>query len=513
MIKLRDLLDARRLGLIVLAGDEGLSVWLRCVQVVEDDSPDLIGGELVLTTGRWHRSAADSDKYVAAIAGQGAAALAVAMHRGGVVPADLVAACMRCGLPLVQIPGGVSCESVSEFATTLIVDRRGRALVETLARERALVEAAASPGAGHAALLDVLQRETGSRVWLLTRGAAFYPHNGTEPSSEELSAVGAAVATRRNVVELVVRDSAFALFPVGGRTSLRPRAHLIVAAAGEELSGDLRQAIEQTVLFLNHRFDQQRAVRAFHRRCEDELMRWIASDEATHGSVDGWVRALGIKPTGHVVCLVVRIAHGGRGQELREALDDMADAVDMPRITVTSDHDVGIALLAGHRANDAERAIARLRILLSADPETCAAVAGTSSVIATDVADVTRAFLDARQVCRLNELRNTEPEADPRTDHPLSAILLRIDYAARTSLHAAVLAPLLAYDKEHGSELVHSLDVFLSSNGQWTASAAALNVHVNTLRYRLGRIEEITGRSFGSMADRVDFYVALRSRP
>jgi PucR family transcriptional regulator, purine catabolism regulatory protein len=38
-------------------------------------------------------------------------------------------------------------------------------------------------------------------------------------------------------------------------------------------------------------------------------------------------------------------------------------------------------------------------------------------------------------------------------------------------------------------------------------------VHVNTLRHRLDRVEQLTGRDLGSMEDRVDLYIALRSRP
>jgi DNA-binding PucR family transcriptional regulator len=34
---------------------------------------------------------------------------------------------------------------------------------------------------------------------------------------------------------------------------------------------------------------------------------------------------------------------------------------------------------------------------------------------------------------------------------------------------------------------------------------------VNTLRLRLGRIEELTGRDLSSMDDRVDFWIALRT--
>jgi DNA-binding PucR family transcriptional regulator len=35
-------------------------------------------------------------------------------------------------------------------------------------------------------------------------------------------------------------------------------------------------------------------------------------------------------------------------------------------------------------------------------------------------------------------------------------------------------------------------------------------VHVNTVRYRIGRIEELTGRDLSALPDRVDFFLALR---
>ena len=37
----------------------------------------------------------------------------------------------------------------------------------------------------------------------------------------------------------------------------------------------------------------------------------------------------------------------------------------------------------------------------------------------------------------------------------------------------------------------------------------AIRLHVNTLRYRIGRIEELTGRDLSKLEDRVDFYLAL----
>lgn len=98
-----------------------------------------------------------------------------------------------------------------------------------------------------------------------------------------------------------------------------------------------------------------------------------------------------------------------------------------------------------------------------------------------------------------------------RAEQSLSAQLLARDDRSLSVLHDAVLAPLVAYDRANGSHLVHTLHVFLSTCGQWNTSAARLKIHVNTLRYRLGRVEKLTGRSLSSMSDRVDLHLAIRT--
>jgi len=75
-----------------------------------------------------------------------------------------------------------------------------------------------------------------------------------------------------------------------------------------------------------------------------------------------------------------------------------------------------------------------------------------------------------------------------------------------------VIGPLLAYDQRHNAELVPTLREFLACSGSWNACAARMYVHVNTVRYRIRRIEELTGRDLSSLDDQVDFFLALRIR-
>jgi hypothetical protein len=80
------------------------------------------------------------------------------------------------------------------------------------------------------------------------------------------------------------------------------------------------------------------------------------------------------------------------------------------------------------------------------------------------------------------------------------------------SFRDRLLGPLLAYDERHRAELLPTLREFLACSGSWNACAARMYVHVNTVRYRIRRIEELTGRDLSRLDDQVDFFLALRIR-
>ncbi|MCC3651048.1 PucR family transcriptional regulator ligand-binding domain-containing protein [Streptomyces sp. S07_1.15] len=80
----------------------------------------------------------------------------------------------------------------------------------------------------------------------------------------------------------------------------------------------------------------------------------------------------------------------------------------------------------------------------------------------------------------------------------------------RRAFTARLLEPLRDYDRRHRAELIPTLESFLDSDGSWTRCAARLHLHVNTLRYRVGRIEQLTGRDLSRLEDKLDFFLALR---
>ncbi|WP_231631021.1 PucR family transcriptional regulator, partial [Streptomyces clavuligerus] len=97
--------------------------------------------------------------------------------------------------------------------------------------------------------------------------------------------------------------------------------------------------------------------------------------------------------------------------------------------------------------------------------------------------------------------------------HELASHVLLLPFVpddVRRAFTARLLDPLREYDGRHRAELIPTLDAFLESDGSWTRCAQRLHLHVNTLRYRIGRIEQLTGRDLSRLEDKLDFFLALR---
>jgi sugar diacid utilization regulator len=99
------------------------------------------------------------------------------------------------------------------------------------------------------------------------------------------------------------------------------------------------------------------------------------------------------------------------------------------------------------------------------------------------------------------------------SDEVTSSVLLlaAVPDDVRQAFATRVLGPVLDYDRAHGAGLCETLKTFLDCSGSWNRTAAHLHLHVNTVRYRIARVEELTGRDLTQLADRVDLFLAVRS--
>jgi len=133
---------------------------------------------------------------------------------------------------------------------------------------------------------------------------------------------------------------------------------------------------------------------------------------------------------------------------------------------------------------------------------------------AEGVAALSGALNEAGSARRLAALRGTTAISVVTSDEVASheLFLASVPASVLRSFRERLLGPLLSYDERHRAELVSTLREFLACSGSWNACAAKMYVHVNTVRYRIRRVEELTGRDLSSLDDQVDFFLALRIR-
>ncbi len=157
--------------------------------------------------------------------------------------------------------------------------------------------------------------------------------------------------------------------------------------------------------------------------------------------------------------------------------------------------------------------IRRAQPVLESDRSQVRLTVGVSAPAAS-VTALAGALHEAGSARRLAALRGTAAISVVTSDEVASheLLLATVPASVLRSFRERLLGPLQAYDERHRAELLPTLREFLACSGSWNACAVTMYVHVNTVRYRIRRIEELTGRDLSRLDDQVDFFLALRIR-
>jgi PucR C-terminal helix-turn-helix domain/Purine catabolism regulatory protein-like family/GGDEF-like domain len=484
-MQLRDVLDQGGPGLALLTGEEHLDRPVRRVYTTDllDPRRYLAGGEVVLSGLMWRRTAADSEAFVAALAQARVTALGAGEAAYGSVPPDLVDACRRHRVPLFAIPVQVSFRAITEAITD---------------RHRSLVAAMA----GGARLADLLPRAAAdlrASCWVLSATGRLIA--GTGPLPADLTAAHPPGGTYS-------RHPAGTRHPAGGP----PRLDAWLVACSPPQPDE--SVAELVTLVALARAQHDEGVRV-ERRLTAELVRLLGG-AATDADVAAGLRACGLSPDGTFLVVVARFDGAGGA-----VLDELVRPVAADAAVADVDGEAMAVLpLDGDLDGDLDRDLDRTAGALGAIREgvrslepvlggarLAVGVSGPAAGAAALPAAV-REARHAREYAAAEAGPATVVHAGELASHLL--LLAGLPAATRRSFHGRLLGPLAEYDRTHAADLVRTLDTFLDCSGSWTQSAARLHVHVNTLRYRIGRIEQLTGRDLSRFADRVDLYLALR---
>ncbi|MEV7190232.1 PucR family transcriptional regulator ligand-binding domain-containing protein [Streptomyces sp. NPDC093510] len=556
-MRLRALLDTDALGLRLLGGEDELDRTVRGVMTTDlrDPSRYLAGGELVLTGLAWRRDASDTEPFVRTLASAGVAALAAGEAELGDVPDDIVQACARHRLPLFAVNESVAFATITEHVVRQVSGERAGDLAAVVDRHRRLMTSGPA-GGGPDVVLDLLGTDLDLRAWVLSPAGRVIAGSGaagtTLPAPLCARLAGehlAAVRTGRRGPHRVTVDSVtYSLFPI--RTSGRGTAGAardvresvlsdwvlaVEADAGDwpEERLDLLQGVTQLIAVERDRRDAARTVR---RRLAQEVLELVQTgaapaEIAARLRVAAPVLLPGLGTAPHWQVVVARVEWEGGDVDggpvaqslLEEILVDPRSAGPEPsdRIAVAHTGDEAIALVplpaVSGEHDGPETGLLADALLASVHDPLSAGLDGDGRLTLGVSASVHSAeglrgaLEEARHARRVAAARPGRVCAAGHQELASHVLLLPfVPDDVRRAFTARLLDPLREYDQRHRAELIPTLEAFLDCDGSWTRCAARLHLHVNTLRYRVGRIEQLTGRDLSRLEDKLDFFLALR---
>jgi sugar diacid utilization regulator len=85
------------------------------------------------------------------------------------------------------------------------------------------------------------------------------------------------------------------------------------------------------------------------------------------------------------------------------------------------------------------------------------------------------------------------------------------DPAELHRFYAETIEPLVNYDDQYETNLVHTVDTFLAADGNVAGTAQRLFTHRHTIRYRLERVKDLTGLDCSSTDGRERLSLGLKS--
>ncbi|MEU6799647.1 PucR family transcriptional regulator [Streptomyces neyagawaensis] len=569
-MRLRALLDTDALGLRLLGGEDELDRTVRGVMTTDlrDPSRYLSGGELVLTGLAWRRDATDSEPFVRILVGAGVTALAAGEAELGAVPEDLVVACARHRLPLLAVNESVAFATITEHVVRQVSGERAGDLAAVVDRHRRMMTSGPA-GGGPDVVLDLLGSDLDLRAWVLSPTGRLIagPKVAGPALPAELCArlagehLAAARTGRRGPYRVGVGTTTYSLFPISGagrsgnaaasdvrETVLSDWLLAVEADAGDWPAErlDLLHGVTQLIAVERDRRDAARTVR---RRLAQEVLELVQAGSAP-AEIAARLRVaapvllpgLGAAPHWQVVVArveweeqgpeadntggrrAVRIDGGPVAQALLEEIlvDPLATGPEhSDRIAVAHTGDEAIALVplpavsTEHDGSEsglhADTLLAAVRDPLSAGLDGDGRLTLGVSAAVHSAEGLRGALEEARHARRVAAARPGRVCAAGHQELASHVLLLPfVPDDVRRAFTARLLDPLRDYDRRHRAELIPTLEAFLECDGSWTRCAARLHLHVNTLRYRVGRIEQLTSRDLSRLEDKLDFFLALR---
>ncbi|MEU2577323.1 PucR family transcriptional regulator ligand-binding domain-containing protein [Streptomyces anulatus] len=527
-IPLAELLAREELGLRRIAGPADADLlWVHTSEMA-DPYPYLLGGELLLSAGVL---LADPDHYVGRLVEAGAAALGFGVRPvHETVPAALIEACDRQGLPLLEVPPETPFTTIARAVWRLMAEARHRELRRVTRAQQALATAAARPDPVPA-VLQQLATQLGGRAVLLTARGQEVHAAGRRPDPEAagaLTRLARVVARERpgspSSATDTQRGTHLSAYALGGGEGL-----VLALATRRRESGDHTVAGIAVVLLSLLAAPHQGADAAGRSAALVRMLLGASPAEVAPllGSTGPWTviharrtdgapaDALTAGALGASLGTALVDAERGAGEAVRvllgpgpepdriaarpgETAPEPARPTARPGETAT-EPDL-IAARPGETAPEPARPMAQPGER-AADPARLTPRPGWTLGASAPTPVTALAAADALAARALAHARATR--APLTVDAPTGGLAALVPPEQAAAHARALLAPLTA-------PLADTLRSWLSLHGSWDRTAVALGVHRNTVRQRIERCAELLGADLDDMDVRAELWFALR---
>jgi purine catabolism regulator len=409
-------------------------------------------------------------------------------------------------MPILQLPPSSDLGTLQVSITALITEERSRLYQQEQVLTQELMEMALA-GRGLKAILDKLHNLSGRLVLLLDPD--FTP--SATLSEPKLSGVQKVIShalpsppSTITGLKLVRGLSGF-LSPVSGKQGTE--GYLLVAAPSEELQESDRLVAKVGALALAVEMSRHQAVMDTEGRFQTEMFESLISGGLSSSAEAERAAKLGLNLQRRYVVMVVQSANPGKAEinvkQAKVALGEKA------RCFRSGNSLVILFEMANHSIEDMRRLKKETTQKLSGQFGGGISLGMGRSCIAAD--GLKTSFHEAEQALMIGKRLFGEGSASFFGDLGIYRLLLAVGVNELKSFYQESMGYLEEYDREHGGELVHTLEEILKYP-TISETAQALHVHRNTLLYRIQRIQEISNVNLDDGENRLAFYLALKVR-
>ncbi len=471
MLTVQDIVAMPGLGLAVVAGGDGLGREVRWLHASElaDPTPWMSGGELLLTTGLGMGATAKRQKeYLGRLAEHRLAGVGFGLGFGHEqVPGALVREADRLGFPILTVPYEVPFIAISKAVFSHLASHQLEIVTQALEVHERLAQTIVH-GRGLQALLAVLCNHLGCSL-------ALVDENG------------------RVLAERHAR----------GRLSFDGSLELPVLADDEmatlKAAREHRDFGEYDLLVLHHgqtalafELSKRHAVSAAELRLAGDLLDDLEHERLSERDASRRMSAFGLDPERDYAALLAVPVNGLSAERLRLAVARTLDRRAVRYLSTARPEKA--AFLVEAASEDAVLALARR--IVEGEPGARLAIGRPAQGRALG-----RSLLEARAALDASTLAVA-------SYHDLGSVelLLNLPDAALEAFVDRVLG-----SAADNAWLIESLTALLESGCRWSEAAGRLGVHRHTLRYRMERLREQTGRHPDDPEQRMELWLAVKA--